>query len=95
MLIVLAPVVGKIFDGYGPRGPIVFGTVVLTLGLMLLSLSSEFYQIFLSQSILSGIGGSALFYCSINSVNTYFLRRKALASGIVASASSLGGVIVP
>ncbi|KAL1301917.1 hypothetical protein AAFC00_006094 [Neodothiora populina] len=95
MLLVLAPVFGKLFDSYGPRWIIVFGTIVDVLGLMFLSLSDKYYQIFLSQSIFSGIGSCALFYAGMNAVSTYFQKKRALAIGIVASASSLGGVIVP
>ncbi|RDH31467.1 major facilitator superfamily domain-containing protein [Aspergillus welwitschiae] len=95
MLIVLAPVFGKIFDNYGPRYAVILGACAHILGLVFLSLSTEYYQMFLSQSILSGIGACSLFYSGINAVSTYFKRRKALANGIVASGSSLGGVILP
>ncbi|PYH35080.1 monocarboxylate transporter 4 [Aspergillus neoniger CBS 115656] len=95
MLIVLAPVFGKIFDNYGPRYAVILGACAHILGLVFLSLSTEYYQMFLSQSILSGIGACSLFYSGMNAVSTYFKRRKALAIGIVASGSSLGGVILP
>lgn len=95
MLIVLAPVFGKIFDNYGPRYAVILGACAHILGLVFLSLSTEYYQMFLSQGILSGIGACSLFYSGMNAVSTYFKRRKALAIGIVASGSSLGGVILP
>jgi MFS family permease len=95
MLIVLAPVFGKIFDNYGPRFAVIVGATAHILGLVFLSLSGEYYQIFLSQSILSGIGACSLFYSGMNAVSTYFNMRRALAIGIVASGSSLGGVIQP
>ncbi|XRM40815.1 hypothetical protein ABZX51_004123 [Aspergillus tubingensis] len=95
MLIVLAPVFGKIFDNYGPRYAVILGACAHILGLVFLSLSEEYYQMFLSQSILSGIGACSLFYSGMNAVSTYFKRKKALAIGIVASGSSLGGVILP
>ena len=95
MLIVLAPVFGKIFDNYGPRFAVIVGATAHILGLIFLSLSDEYYQIFLSQSILSGIGACSLFYSGMNAVSTYFKKRRALAIGIVASGSSLGGVIQP
>ena len=41
------------------------------------------------------MGASAVFYASISAVSTWFLKRRATAIGIVASGSSLGGVILP
>ncbi|KAI1840219.1 hypothetical protein JX265_010785 [Neoarthrinium moseri] len=65
------------------------------LGLVFLSFSSQYYQIFLSESILSGIGASTLYYASLNAVSTYFWKRKAFAIGIVGTGASLGGILIP
>lgn len=64
-------------------------------GLMMTSLATEYYQFVLAQGICSPLGAGALFYPSMTSVNTWFFKRRALALGIVASGSSLGGVILP
>lgn len=55
---------GKLADNYGPRWPLLFGSVLHVFGLMMVSISKEYYQIFLAQSIASGIGTSFLFYPS-------------------------------
>ena len=91
----LAPVFGKIFDGYGPRGLLVFGGLLHVFGLMMVSLSTEYYQIFLAQAVCSGAGASALFYAGTNAVSTWFRRRRALALGVAASGSSISGLVVP
>jgi MFS family permease len=62
---------------------------------MMTSLATEYYQFILAQSIVSAAGAACLFYPSINAVSTWFYRRRAFALGIVASGSSLGGVIMP
>ena len=49
-------------DELGPRIPILLGTSLHIFGLMMISISKEYYQFFLSQSICSGIGCSFLFY---------------------------------
>ena len=59
------------------------------------SLSSQIYQFILSQAICSPIGASMVLYSSFNCVTTWFLKRRALAMGITASGSSLGGVLFP
>lgn len=55
---------GKLADDYGPRWPLLFGSLLHVCGIMMISLSKEYYQIFLSQSIASAIGTSFLFYPS-------------------------------
>ncbi|KAL4901484.1 hypothetical protein BDW74DRAFT_181775 [Aspergillus multicolor] len=76
MLIVFAPVFGKIFDNYGQRLTVLLGATAYILGLVFLSLSTEYYQIFLSQSILSGIGVCSLFYSGMNAVGTYLRNAE-------------------
>jgi MFS family permease len=88
-----APVFGKSFDSYGPMFSLVIGTTLHVFGLMMVSVSTEYYQFFLSQGLCSAVGASALFWGSNNSVGTWFRRRRALAFGIVSSGSSVGGVV--
>lgn len=45
--------------------------------------------------ICSPIGASMVFYPAMNSVGTWFHKNRALAFGVMASGSSLGGVIFP
>lgn len=95
MMYAIAPVYGKIFDTYGPRPLLYFGTFSHVFGLMMTSLASKYYQFFLAQSICSGMGASALFYAGTNPVGTWFFRRRALAFGIVSAGSSLSGCLLP
>ena len=90
-----APVFGKIFDSYGPRYLLLAGSIFHVFGLMMLSLSKQYYQIILAQSICSGMGASAIFYASTNSIATWFKKNRALALGIASSGSAVGGVITP
>lgn len=59
------------------------------------SISTEYYHFILAQGICSPIGASAIFFSSMTAVSTWFHHRRALALGIMASGSSLGGVIYP
>lgn len=45
--------------------------------------------------ICSPLGSSMVFYPAMNSVGTWFHKNRALAFGVMASGSSLGGVIFP
>lgn len=62
MMFVLGPVIGKIYDNYGPRWLLIVGTILHVFGLMMTSLSSELYQFILAQGICSAAGASMVFY---------------------------------
>jgi MFS family permease len=94
-LFVGGPICGKIFDNYGPRQLLVGGGFLHVFGLMMASLGTQYYQLFLAQSVCSSIGASAIFYATMNAVSTWFIKKRATAIGIIASGSSLGGVILP
>lgn len=89
------PIFGKVFDNYGPRYLLLGGTFFHVFGLMMTSLSTEYYQILLSQGICSSLGASAIFYSAMSSVGTWFFKNRAGAFGIMAAGSSLGGVLFP
>ncbi|KAJ6170991.1 MFS transporter asaE [Penicillium chermesinum] len=90
-----SPIFGSLFDSYGPRVILLGGTFFHVFGLMMTSLSSEYYQFILAQGICSPFGASAVFNACVNSVSTWFAKRRAFALGVMAAGSSLGGVIFP
>ncbi|KAK2836955.1 hypothetical protein FQN49_006553 [Arthroderma sp. PD_2] len=95
MMYLVAPACGKGFDNFGPRYLLIGGSAFHVFGLMMTSLSTEYYQFLLAQGICSPLGAGFLFYPTMNSTVTWFYKRRALAVGIVASGSSLGGIIMP
>ncbi|CAI4213983.1 unnamed protein product [Parascedosporium putredinis] len=86
---------GRIFDSYGPRWLLWVGTPVYCLGIMMTSLSTKYYQIFLSQAVLSALGSGAVFNAGLSSTATWFLKKRGAAFGILNSGSSVGGVVLP
>lgn len=89
------PIIGKLYDNYGPRWLLVGGTFLEVFGLMMLSLSTEYYQILLSQGICAALGASTMFYPAMSTITTWFFKKRGAAFGIIAAGSSLGGVILP
>ncbi|KAJ5291607.1 hypothetical protein N7478_000858 [Penicillium angulare] len=75
------PIVGTLYDRFGPRYLILGGSLIHVFGLMMASISKEYYQVLLSQDV-----------CTIPS---WFDKKRGDAYGIVATGSSLGGVIFP
>ncbi|KAJ5137067.1 MFS general substrate transporter [Penicillium atrosanguineum] len=88
-------VFGKVFDHYGPRWLLYIGGFCHVFGLMMASISTDYYQIFLSQAICSAIGASAIYYASLGSLASWFQAKRATAFGLAASGASVGGVIFP
>ncbi|KAK2593740.1 hypothetical protein QQS21_008558 [Conoideocrella luteorostrata] len=95
LMIFCSAIFGRVFDNYGPRWLIWAGTISYVFGLMMVSLCTEYYQFFLAQSIVAAIGSSAVFNGCMSSLVSWFLKRRALAFGIMVSGSSLGGVCLP
>ncbi|KAG9244291.1 monocarboxylate permease-like protein [Calycina marina] len=92
-LFIGAPLFGRLFDSYGPRWLLVGGSFFHVLGLMMVSLSGTYWQVFLAQSVCSALGAGAVFWACNNAVGTWFGRRRGLAMGVLSSGSSVGGVV--
>jgi MCP family monocarboxylic acid transporter-like MFS transporter 10 len=75
----------------------VFGSFLYTFSVFMLSLCErdQYYQVFLAQGLGMGLGQSFLFLPSLTIVSHHFRRRRALATGIVVTGASAGGVIFP
>ncbi|KAH8810598.1 major facilitator superfamily domain-containing protein [Xylogone sp. PMI_703] len=86
---------GCLFDSYGPRWLLIIGTLTAVFGLMMVSLSHEYYQFFLAQGIVSAIGSSAIFNACLSSSATWWSKRRSMAFGVMLSGASIGGVILP
>ncbi|KAJ5798012.1 uncharacterized protein N7503_007308 [Penicillium pulvis] len=86
---------GAILDSHGPLYVILPGSVGLVLSLIFLSFSQEYYQIFLSFSVLGGISASTLFTPPVAAVGHWFNIRRGWATGVACTAGGLGGAIFP
>ena len=86
---------GRLYDVYGPKWLLYGGSLMYIFGLMMTSLATQYYQIFLAQSLVSAMGSGAIFNVSLTCATTWFHKRRAAAMGILVSGSSLGGVILP
>lgn len=81
---------GPLYDLGAYRSMMLSGSTLILLGLFTLSLSKEYYQIFLSQGIAVGIGGGLLYVPSLALVSSAFKRRRAIAMGVVTCGIGLG-----
>lgn len=57
----LGPVVGGLYDRYGPRWLLAGGSFLHVFGIMMTSISDEYWQVLLSQGVVSAVGASMIF----------------------------------
>uniref|UniRef100_A0A093VLM3 Riboflavin transporter MCH5 n=1 Tax=Talaromyces marneffei PM1 TaxID=1077442 RepID=A0A093VLM3_TALMA len=74
---------------------IVICTMTTVLGVMMLSLAHEYYQILLAQGVCIGVGSATLYVPSVSLVASRFQRRRPLAMFFVTSGTAIGGIIYP
>jgi len=86
---------GPIFDMGSPRLLVFFGSAAVVFGIFMTSLCREYWQLLLAQGIVVGLGGGCLFITATSILPSYFSTKRALAMGVAASGSSLGGVLYP
>lgn len=70
-------------------------TILYVFGLMMVSLSTEYYQFMLAQGVLMGSAVAFLQFPAFAAVAQYFDKKRAAALGLIASGSSIGGIIFP
>ena len=90
LLLLVGVATGPIYDAGHFQNLIRLGSFLTVFGLMMTSISSEYYQVMLAQGVCVGLGSGCIFVPSFAIIPQYFSTRKALATGIAASGSSLG-----
>ena len=86
---------GPMFDRGYARTLVFTGSFLVVFGLMMTSLCDAYWQLMLAQGICMGMGAGTIFITSVAIIPSYFTTKRALAIGVAASGSSLGGVIYP
>ncbi|XP_068744579.1 monocarboxylate transporter 12-like isoform X2 [Montipora capricornis] len=89
----LGPVAANLCDSYGCRLTAIFGGVTCVLGLLLTSQAPNIFCMYLTYSVIVGFGTCCVYTASFVVVPRYFLKRRALATGIV-SCGPAGGALV-
>ncbi|KAI1822579.1 major facilitator superfamily domain-containing protein [Xylaria intraflava] len=86
---------GRLLDAGFFMPTFLVGIIIQVLGIFLMSISTQYWQLFLTQGVLSGIGAGIYFTPAISLVNTYFDKRRGFAVGLVTTGNSVGGIVYP
>jgi MFS family permease len=87
--------VGTIYDKYGAKLPMLFGSAIHISSLLLTSFSTQYWEYILTHGLLFGLGVALVFYPCLAAVSTHFARRRSAALGVAMAGSGIGGVLYP
>ena len=90
----LGPLTSALVNQLGCRLTAVIGGLSCVSSLLLSSLASSIYIMYVTYSVLFGFGGSCLFVSSYVIISQYFEKNRFVATGILASGTGLGVFIV-
>jgi MFS family permease len=88
-----APVANYLVKKLGTHPPMYLGCILWGLGFMFASLSSSYYQLFLSQGVLVGLGAGLVWLPAAPVLPAWFSKKRSLAQGIASSGSGSIGVV--
>ncbi|GAB5592431.1 hypothetical protein Unana1_07331 [Umbelopsis nana] len=80
---------------FGARMVIGGGCLLMCLGLILAGFSTQVWHLYLTQGVMFGLGGSAMYITMMGTVPQWFDKRRGLALGLSASGSGIGGLVMP
>ncbi|KAK6065240.1 major facilitator superfamily transporter [Seiridium cupressi] len=95
LLFLISLAAGPLFDAGYLRGLLWTGSFLLVIGTFLLSITRVYWQIFLTQALMTGLGLGCLYLPAPAVVSQYFHARTALAMGASSTGSAVGGIIYP
>jgi len=91
-----SPLIGASIAKFGPRVNIIFGNLLVVIGLAGMSITTQLWQLYLFYGILVGLGAGFGLYMTCTTVaNNWFVRKRSLAMGVVTTAGGLGGLTFP
>ncbi|KHO01971.1 Major facilitator superfamily domain, general substrate transporter [Metarhizium album ARSEF 1941] len=90
-------VAGPLYDRGFYKPLLVTGSLLQVFGFMMLSISTQYYQLFLSQAVCIGLGSGLVFTPSVSAAAACLPNpaTRAKAMGLMACGSCVGGIIFP
>ena len=86
---------GRALDAGLFRPTVIIGMLIQVIGVFTMSLSTKYWQLFITQGLLIGIGGGIYFCPVIGLLSTYFSKHRGLAVCLATTGNSTGGIIFP
>ena len=94
LALVFSIVGGWALDRYGPRTVVTLMGIFTGLSMLLASRASALWHLYSSYSLLLAMGMGAIFPVLMSTVSRWFIKRRGLAIGIVASGMYVGMIVM-
>ncbi len=91
----LGPLVGILFDRFGPRRLVFAGGVLIGLGLFLVSRTNSIVTFYIAFFLMSTGLGSCTSFMLTTVLGNWFRRKISIATGIALCGGAAGGLLVP
>jgi len=91
---IFSPVVGVLVDRFGPRKLMLWGTITVGFGLILLSLTQSLAMFYAAFLLLAFGAGGCTAVVTMTAVANWFRRKVGLALGLLGSGFGAGGLMV-
>ncbi|KAI0898232.1 major facilitator superfamily domain-containing protein [Annulohypoxylon nitens] len=95
LLFLVSLVAGPLFDAGYVRWLFWAGSLLVIVGMFLTSITSAYWQVFLTQALMMGLGFGCLYLPAPAIVSQHFHAKTALAMGASSTGSAIGGIIYP
>jgi len=90
-----AIVAGRLNDRFGPRIVMTASSLFLGAGYFLMSQIGAIWQLYLFYGVIIAIGSGGSFVPLASTISRWFVRRRGLVTGIIASGIGFGTMIMP
>lgn len=86
---------GPFYDAGYYRYVLITGSIFITFGTFMQSISTQMWHFVLAQGICIGFGGGIISMLGISMLSTYFTSKLPIASGIGTTGSGIAGILLP
>lgn len=87
-------VTGRLSDRLGPGRVLAAGGGLIGAGLLLTSITSSIWQVYLAYGLALGLGVSCAFVPAVATVGQWFDRRRGLAIGVAVAGTGVGSLVL-
>ncbi|KAI8330690.1 major facilitator superfamily domain-containing protein, partial [Chlamydoabsidia padenii] len=94
LLLSSAVLLPPLIQWFGYRRTMMVGAILAPLGLILASISSQLWQLYLTQGVLFGLGCGFVYAPALALPSLWFKRNRALATALGSSGSGIGALII-
>ena len=95
MMGMLAIVMGRVNDSFGPRVLLTVATAIFAVGYLLMYRMTSIWELYLFYGLVGGLGMGAHDVVTLSTVARWFRRHLGLMSGLVKAGAGVGQVFIP